>query len=377
MSGAQTQQQFLDLLARVVDGDWLANIRDVGPGYELLRADAAIAERASLAVSHVDDCLFIASAPAGSYSMAQVRFRRQSAAAGAVTVKPGSIVSTPNGRRFIVQQDAALGAPNLVTGFVPARAEYQGYEWNVQGQQTAADGTIIPGEIQIGEMLLTDPAAADPSITVEQMDPAIGGAPAMLDKHGIDRGLPRFPGEPSEAYRERIRAIPLPITKPNLLRAINAVVAPYGVTARIVECFEPDQFGALDWPTVGSGASAPPFVPDADLKPHRVYGKWLDSSVAFGAFFVELPSIQPIEDFGLLLDDPAMAVTDLVSPQHGGRRCVNAYDMDNSMAAPDVLLPALGGFDEPRVALLNGVEALLQLIKQGGNFFAVVINAAG
>ena len=51
-----------------------------------------------------------------------------------------------------------------MTAFVPARAEYAGYEWNVQGQQTASDGTVIPGEIQIGEMLLTDPAAADPTI---------------------------------------------------------------------------------------------------------------------------------------------------------------------------------------------------------------------
>ncbi len=387
MAGFKTQQEFLDLAERVVDADWLANLRDIGPGYELIRAKAAMAARGSLAVSRADDCLFIASAPSGGYATVPARFRRQSAMAGALTIKAGSIVSTPSNRRFLLQEDVALGALDTVSDFATVRAEFQGYEWNVLGQQTAADGSTIPGEISVPTMILTDPAAVDLSIQVENVDAATGGAPRILAEHGRDRGLPMFPGEQTEPYRERIRSIPLAITKPNILQAVNAVLAPYGVEATMVECFEADKFGCLDWP---ADQPFPPFVPDgqglalidgvntvvAELYPRHAAGKWLDCVTAFSSFFLELPPIQPVEDFGLLLDDPMVGVGDLVSPQSGGRRCVSAYDMDNTMAATDVLLPALGGFDAPRLALLNGLEALLHLIKMG-NVVAVIVMRGG
>ena len=373
MAGEKSIDDLLGVAERVTDGEWYGNLRDVGPGFELLRADAAMMVRASLVVSRLDDAMFIASAPAGGFSTAQVRFRRQSAAAGAHTIKVGSIVSTPNGRRFILQRDIAVGALDLVTAFYPVRAEFAGYEWDVLGQQTAQDGTVIAGEISVAELMLMEPVLADLTWQVEQVDAATGGSPPVLDEHGKDRGMPRFDGEQSEPYRERIRSLPLVITAPNILQAFTAILAPYGIAPTLVEAEQQEQFGALDWPAGAVGID-PPFVPDAGLQPGRVFGKWLDSSMHFGTFFVELPPLQPILDCGLLLDSPmAGGVVDLVSPQSGGRRAVAAYDLTNEMAADDVLLCALGGFDNPRLALLSGLEALLRKIKLGGIIAIITI----
>lgn len=369
MGGAKTQSEMLDVVERNVDPDWLANIRDIGPGYEALRAQAAIMARASLAIGHADDCCFIVSAPAGGFSVVPVRFRRDSIVAGLYTIKAGSIVSTPFGRRFIVQQDVTMGGHSVLTTFVPARAEFPGYEWDVPGEQDAVDGTTIPGAVSVAELILTDPPMVDLTIQVESVDPGTGGAPPVLELHGTDRGLPRLPGEQAEIYRERIRSIPLAITGPNIMAALKAVLRPYGAPPPVmIECFEATRFGALDWTD-----PEPPFVPDAGLFPFQVDGTWQDVASQFGCFFVELAPMQAIEDFGLMLDDPMVGVGDLVSPQSMGRRCVSAYDLDNTMAGPDVLLCALDGYDAPRLALLNGLEALLEKIKMGGTSAFIIM----
>ena len=370
MSGARSQQDFLDLADRVTDPEWMGTIKSPGPGYELIRAQAKMAERISLAVSRADDCLFIQDAPSGAFSQAQIRFRRQSSAAGALTIKTGSIAATPNGRRFILQVDIPLGGTDLVSQFGNAAAEYQGYEWNVLGAQTAQDGTPIPGEISVAVMVLTDPPFADPTLTVENVDPAIGGEPPVLLEHGKDRGLPIKQGELPEPYRERIRSLPLVITVPNILAALQGILAPYGVKPTIVECFEQNTYGALDWPDW----QTPLFVPDYDSFPGKPQGKWVDWLYDFGTFFVLLPPIEPLADFGLLLDDPALTVDDLVSPASGGRRCVSAYDLENAMASEQVLLCANGGYDQPLRALVAGLQDLLDQIKEGGIFAVVCIN---
>ena len=369
MSGAFSEADLLAVVDRFVDPDWLQNIKAIGPGYELIKGQAAILARASLAVSRADDCEFIATAPAGKFATGLIRFRRQSSGM-ALTIKAGSIVATPQGRRFFLVQDIPVGSGDTLTTSAPIVAEYQGYEWNVLGADQDSLGNLIPGEISVAVRVLQDPPFADPTFIAENVNPTVGGEPAVLGAHGKDRGMAQQPGEAPESYRERIRSLPLVVTGPKLLQAITAIVAPFGVTPILRECFDPAISGALDWP---SGDA--PFVPDLPGGAWALDGRWLDCLYAFGTFFMVLPWIQPAQNAGLVLDDPAVTLDDLVSPSNQGERALCCYDLNNDEAGgwtPGVL----DGQDDPLVAMFQGVQSALDRAKLGG-VFAVVIYGDG
>lgn len=70
------QQHFLDLLDRILPPHYLATIRDVGPGYELLQAYAAVFARLSLAAERLGNDSFIDIASTGAKAVGEVELFR-------------------------------------------------------------------------------------------------------------------------------------------------------------------------------------------------------------------------------------------------------------------------------------------------------------
>lgn len=368
MNTAITKAQFLALIDRTVDPSYIEPLK-TGNGYELIEGYAAIAERVSLSADRLDTCCFIRTAPAGSYSTVPVQFYRQNALAGAVTVLAGTIVSYPIGnRQFVTQQDAAFGGGDLETAFVIAQAVAQGYEWNILGQQTAADGEVIPGQITDIERLQEDPPYGDPTVQVRNIDPATGGAPDSLDALGSDRGMPRFPEEPADAYRARIARLPHVVTPVALKEAISTLFAPYGVAPTFIETWEPSFVGYWDTPTANKA-----FIYDDPRPRPPTRGRFLGDDLYAGAFIVVIPVMQPLSMRGMCYDDPARTSGEWVSPLTGGRRASSCYDITPSSESPELLVGCYDGQDTEFNGLIFGSMDLLQNIKAGGVAFAYVL----
>ena len=79
---------------------------------------------------------------------------------------------------------------------------------------------------------------ADGTITLTAQGDLTGGAIGTLDLIASEKGLPRAEDETDAQLRRRIKRLPLTVTRANILQAINEVLAPYGVTATMVEWFE-------------------------------------------------------------------------------------------------------------------------------------------
>ncbi len=73
---ALTQQDFLDLLDRILPAEYIATLREFGPGFEVLQMYAAIFARLSLAVERLGNDAFIDIANVGSRASGQVELFR-------------------------------------------------------------------------------------------------------------------------------------------------------------------------------------------------------------------------------------------------------------------------------------------------------------
>lgn len=78
-------------------------------------------------------------------------------------------------------------------------------------------------------------AIAAGTVTIAGLTDATGGADGFLDLIASGRGLPRAPGESDAALRKRIRTLPDVVTPAAILRAVNAAMEPWGVTATMAE----------------------------------------------------------------------------------------------------------------------------------------------
>lgn len=387
MTTQLSAQDFLDLFDRLTPADYLAPMKTgSGAGYEYLRALARLGERLSLSVVRFEACSFVGSAPSASLATATVALERGSAVAGEIVVKAGSILTTSRGDRwFQVAQDAtftANGSPQDLraktaagSDEVPVAAAQPGYEWNVPGPKTAADGTILPGEIDSFHLLALADAdgapAFDPTIVVRQLTDAAGGAPPALDQLGADLGLPRSPGEGDAAYRARLRRLPDTVTPNAIFRAAAARLAPFlgpGDTFDVVETFDPAFQTAFDMSSTAPGTDV--FVYD-DPRPAwpPFANRWLDDETYRAAFVVVVPTLFPLLDVGGCRDDSALDAADCASPI-GGRRALLCFDM-----APDTDPTIVQGFydggDQPGEAVYAGLFDLLEAIVAGGVFFTL------
>lgn len=359
---------FLALFDRLFPESYLEPLKSPGPGYELYQAAAQVGARVSLAADRVDQCAYIFTAPTGSFATVNVLFSRQVNTAGDVTVKAGTVVVTSKGdRRFATTADAVFSGGALGPISAPARAVAMGYEYNVRGQRTAADGEILPGEIDTVLELFEDPVFGDPTIVVSQVDDATGGAPAALGQHGFDRGLPQRPGEDPEAYRARIRRLPDVVTPAAIRRAIDAVFLRYGVVPTLIETWEPTYQTCWDAPTQPVGELDPDLFVYDDPRPNPPFrNRWLDEVDFRAAFIVVVPALLPLQDYGFCYDDPGTQPGDFnqdVGSVHG-MRAASAYDVADTFTIE--LQPCYDGPDLQLQAVYLGLFELLQEIKAAG-----------
>lgn len=391
-----TYQDFLDLAARLLPASYLDPLRNkLGPGYEILQAMARICARASAAVGVLDQEGFYGTATAGSYATAQVKFSRPSAAAGALTIKAGTVVScSATGRDWILTQDVAVGALATLTAATSVRAIIQSAEWgNAKAPTTAANGDAIPGDIDTITTLVMDPAYADPTFTVVQFADAVGGAADDLDQLGADEGIGRQAGETDAHYRPRLRQLPDVVSPAAIKRAVQALFAQFSAigaqwsTTYFYESWQLQLQTAWDVPNLAGLPSSSP-LHAADLNscffyddtrgpggtnipnPSGYYGRWMDEGDRRGAFFIIVPNLAAINDQGLFYDDPQAAVSGApfaAATTYAtalGRRGTSAYD------AAGLIGPATQGFydgiDLQKAAVYAGLFALLDGIKAGG-----------
>lgn len=366
---ALTQQALLDLVESLLPDFYLAPLQDPGPGYELLQMYAKVLARASVVLEEFLSGQFILSAQAAAKAQVDVEFSRNSAAAGAVTVKRGTVVRAPqSGREYITLEDAVFGALDLGPIEVAAEARFYGSTYNVPGPVTLDSGEVLEGEITEVSVAVQEPAYGDPTIVVAQVGDATGGAFGFLDALGRDRGLVRGAGESDAAYRTRLRQLPDTVTPDAIARGVARIMQRWGGTATVIETWSAAYQTCFDAPNetyTGIGAAYDPnlFCFDDDRPNPPFRNRWLDERDFRGAFIVVVSNLACVRDVGMIFDDTALLPAELETAC--GERAACAYDMTHADEA-NVLAGGYDGFDLPKAAVYNGLRALLREIKAGG-----------
>lgn len=296
------QADFLALVNRLLPTEYLAPLFSPGPGGEIYYAQAAIGARVSLAISNFQADSYITSAPDGNYATAAVLFKRPTAAAGAVTVKAGTIVQTATyGRQFSLLADVPFGAADLQAPGV-VQALYPGEQWNVKGPYVSAGGELVPGEISQVASWILSPAFGDSTLYVVQTAGATGGQSSVLNMHGADRGYTRLPGEAASAYRSRVRSLPDTVSPGALQRTVTQFAIAYpGTTFDFIEPWQQSFQTCYDCPSPNAGvpnssASIPSnlntnlFVYDDPRPPYPFLNRWLDELTYRGCIVVTVPT---------------------------------------------------------------------------------------
>jgi hypothetical protein len=375
---ARTQQDFLDLLERILPSGYLEPLRDPGPGYELLQGFAAMFAQVSKAVEVAGQNAQILTAASAAKATGTVRLARAAPHPDGltVTIKAGSIVTTSNGGRdFVTTTDTTFGPAELGPKTVAIEAIAVGYDWNVPGEVATAAGPLLPGDIDTVKMLREDPDYGDITFTVYQVVPTTGGRDAALDGLGGNRGMPRLAGEGDDAYRSRARALPDTISPAALRRVINSILQPVFATYDFIETFE--QTYQECWDAPSSAFAGSPFDPNLfvfdDPRPAYPFrNRWLDLNDFRGGVIVVVDAIQPLRDTGMVWDDTKTHAIQYVSSVTGGLRACGAYDMTTAIAtAYGYLEGAWDGFDLSRQSLYKGLYDSLQAAKAAGVSVAV------
>jgi hypothetical protein len=375
---ARTQQDFLDLLERLLPAGYLEPLKDPGPGYELLQAFAAMYAKVSKGVEIAGQDAQILTAASGAKATGTVRLSRSAPHPDgiAVTVKVGSVVTTSvGGRDFATTVDVVFGPTDLGPFTVPVEAISVGYDWNVRGETVAASGELLPGDIDTVKVLVEVPDYGDVTIVVYQATPTAGGADAALDGLGGDRGMLRLNGESDDAYRSRQRTLPDTVSPAALRRAIAAILEPVHGSYDFIETFEQVYQACWDAPsTVFAGSLFNPnlFVFDDPRLSYPFCNRWLDENDFRGGVIVVVEALQPLRDTGMIWDDTNTSSLQYVSSVTGGLRACGVFDMTSTIATQHGYLEgAWDGFDLSRQSLYKGLYETLQAAKPAGVSVAV------
>lgn len=379
-------QHFLDMFDRLLPDSYLAPLKSPGPGYEVLQAYAQVFQRVSLAAARLDCGAHILDSYGNAFSLVTVEFRRPDIvpvwpAPGSATIKAGTLVRTSNGgRRYATLTDVTFLTADLGPKAVQARALEASFEFDVPGQAVAKDGTVLEGDIDIIDTLITSPPYPNtgmPNFTVTNPLAASGGMCGLLDGLGQDRGLPRNPGESDAPYKVRIRTLPDTVSPAAIRRAVNDYLSAYcgGTLAfDFIETWQANYQTVWDCPSPNPGtptfsASLPPGI-DLNLftydDPRPIYppfrNRWLSEEDFRGAFIIVVPNIDAVSDVGMGYDDTAVVPADLLTDC--GARAVGAYDVPSGYAFS--LEGGYDGFDLGKQAIYKGLSDLLDRIKAGG-----------
>jgi hypothetical protein len=296
---AMTQADFLALLDRILPEDYLAPLKDPGPGYEILQAFAAQFARVSQANEAAGRDAQIITAASGAKASGVVLLSRPSPHPDGltVTVKAGSVVTTSvGGRDFVTSAPVTFAPADLGPFSVGVVAVSIGYEWNVRGETVTAAGDVIPGDIDTVKVLLETPDYGDITIRVSQVAPTVGGTDAALDALGADRGVTRQTGESDTAYRGRLRSLPDTVSPDALRRTIDSILGPAGVAYDFIETFEQQYQECYDAPSTpipGSPFDPNLFTYDDPRYPEPFKNRWLDDSDFRGAVVIVVDGQNP------------------------------------------------------------------------------------
>lgn len=374
----QTQQDFLDLFDRLLPNHYIEPLKTPGPGYEYLQGVAEMMARVSEAISHVGTGNYILSATGGSYATATVEFYRGTFVYGAVTVRAGTRVRTAYGYAYETIGDVVFGATDLGPHAVTVRAINKGWVWNLPGQFTRPNGEVVPGSIERISVPLMDPPYGDPTMQVRQTTDATGGANAMLDGLGHDRGILRQPGESDDQYRPRIVFIPETVTPDAVRNAAEYYLRPFlqpvGKDYSYFETWQPQYQTAYDFPVnvtltdpFGAPYNSNVFVYDDPRPPPPgpppVFHRYMDEIDYRGAIVIGVPRLPCVADYGLVYDDTAMNAAAFLTPL--GKRAITAYDVTGTTSAT-VLQGAYDGGDQRMLAIYGGLGAVLEKTKAAG-----------
>lgn len=369
---ARTAAELVASIERTYPAEYLDGLREVGPGYEQIEASAAVWARVSLAIERAWRGLYIGRADAGEATLVVLTLARPTAAAGAFTVRAGSIAQdTASGRGYVLLVDVRFTGSDLGPHDVLAMALAQGYEYAVPGAYTSAGGEAVAASITEWRRLVTEPPYADQTVTITHTTAGVGGAFPALELLGEERGMPRRAGEPVDAYRARLRALPDTVTPGALRRAIAAAFVQFGETAELIEEFDVTYQTAYDGPSVAVGDYDPTlFAYDADevvgYDPLPYRGRWLDGDNGRGEVVVVVPNLGAQRDCGMAYDDTAVAPYNHLTPApHNGVRAHSAYDVPLD-ALETIVQGGYDGFDLPKQAVYAGLYATLQAIKPAG-----------
>jgi hypothetical protein len=295
-----------------------------------------------------------------------------------VTVKAGTVVrASRSGKDYVTTEDVTFQPSDLGPFDVPVQAVATGYEYNVTGQRTAADGTVLEGEVDTVQVLVEDPELADTTIEVRQVADIDGGEDEALAGLGRNRGIEQGVDEGDDVYRERVRRLPDTISPDAILRVVENLLRPLDAQFEIIETFEityQTAYDAPNTPITGSFFDPNLFVyddPDADAVPFR--NRWMDENDRRGGFIVVVENIQPLRDTSMAYDDTVGGVAGLISTRTGGQRAVGAYDVPSDFGFGAVQ-GGYDGSDLPKRALYKGLHDTLQEIKPAGVSAAVEIS---
>lgn len=374
MSATLTLDQLLAAVARAIPDSYLEPLRDVGPGYELYQASAAVGVRCSQAVSRFENDVYILSARGGVLATVPVTFYRDNAAAGAGKMLAGTLLRASAGGQAFTLRDTVTFGPSDLTASGTAVANGYGYEWNIKGPFVDARGGSAPGELDTIDLPLQDPVFWDPSIRVRNDADSDGlGRPPMLDVLGSERNLRRQPGEDDVSYRVRIRTLPDTVTPNAIVRQLRNYFRRFpGLFWRHVETWKHEYQECFDAPDEGPGVGEPYdstlFVFDDPDPPSPIRNRWLGNNDYLAAFIVEVGNPEPITDFSFVFDDPA--ADEVGVPSTIGVRALSAFDVPDSVS-PIAIAPCFDGRDFGIEDLLINLYALLDEIKPGGAFVVI------
>jgi len=368
----KTQQDFLDLIDRLVPYEYVEPLKSPGPGYEILQMFAKVFERVSFAVGRTECQGFVTLAHGGYKSRGEVEFYRPNSIKGAFTLLAGSIVrARKTNREYVLLNDLAFGALDLQK-IAEVQAKQADFQFDVRGIVTDINGNFLEGEVDELRLPLMEPPFAEPGLLVRQTTDIDRGQPGSLDQLGLDRSIKRFVGEPDDEYRVRVQQFPDTVSPNALVRQLNSMLLPLGISYDFIETWENDYCGCWDAPAgaitnaVWGTFNPTQFVFDDPRADPPFHNRWMGPDDHIGGIIVVLPSVPAFEDLGFVMDDPAVTVADHETVF--GRRAHSAYNIPDTIDSELALQSAYDAADIARDAFYLQIYDLLQKIKPAGVF---------
>ena len=97
----------------------------------------------------------------GSLATGNVEIHRRNTQAGAVTLLPGTLLGTKDGRLYVMTEPAEFGQDDTGPVIVPVRSTAMVDTANLDGEYTSAGGETVPGLLVSIVLPLQDPPGAD------------------------------------------------------------------------------------------------------------------------------------------------------------------------------------------------------------------------